>query len=104
MGPYNTRGPIALRWARADDPIGARLVEREKETGRAADRSNRVTVLIAGPASAALIAKHVRPRRAYGLRVAAVETAAATSIVTNLTQKSCQYFPASPEPFRPNCV
>jgi hypothetical protein len=70
------RDMIVSRYTRIDDVIGARMVEQEEETGYAADRRNRLIVLIAESNTMARIVKDLRDlrsRRGHGVRAFVVE-------------------------------
>jgi hypothetical protein len=70
------RDMIVSRYTRIDEVTGARMAEQEEETGYAADRRNRLIVLVAEAATMARIVddlRDLRSRRGHGLRAFVVE-------------------------------
>lgn len=65
------KGMVVPRYTRIDDVIGARMAEREAETGYLTDRRNRMIVAVAEEPVIEQIAKGLRAlrrRKRHGLR------------------------------------
>jgi hypothetical protein len=70
------RDMIVSRYSRIDNVVGARMVEWEEETGYAADRRNRLIILVAEPATMDRIVgnlRDLRARKKHGLRAFVVD-------------------------------
>jgi len=71
------RHMVVSRYTRIDNVIGARMVERAEESGRPAERRNRVILLVAEPNTITGILnelKALREREGHGLRAFVVKT------------------------------
>jgi hypothetical protein len=65
------RHMVVSRYTRIDNVIGARMAEREEDTGVRAERRNRVILLVAEPGTiTGMLAdlKSLREREGHGLR------------------------------------
>jgi len=70
------RHMVVARFTRIDNVIGARMAEREQETGSPAERRNRIIMLVAESATINRILsdlKALRERKGHGLRAFVVE-------------------------------
>jgi len=65
------RHMVVARYTRIDNVIGARMAEREQETGRSSERRNRIILLVAdSPTIKRILAdlEALRDREGHGLR------------------------------------
>jgi hypothetical protein len=73
------RAMVVARYSRIDEVIGARMAEREQETGYLTDRRNQMILIIAEPATIARLVddlRALRQRKRHGLRAFVVPAAA----------------------------
>jgi hypothetical protein len=71
------RDMVVPRYSRLDGVIGARMAQREEQSGYLADRRNRMIMLVAEPLTIARIVvalKDLRARKGHGLRAFVVPT------------------------------
>ena len=65
------RHMVVSRYTRIDDVIGARMVEREEDTGQRSQRQNRIILIVAEPTTIAGMLdelKALREREGHGIR------------------------------------
>jgi hypothetical protein len=71
------RDMVVPRYSRLDGVIGARMAQREEQSGYLTDRRNRMIVLVAESATIARIVRNLsdlRARKGHGLRAFVVPT------------------------------
>lgn len=65
------RHMVVSRYTRIDDVIGARMVEREEDTGHRSERQNRIILIVAEPSVITGMLdelKALRDREGHGIR------------------------------------